>query len=337
MFGIDNTMLVFGGLAGLSAGAVAYAFLFNRIDNEKKAERRFQTVRAAETDRSVVKAARDRMNEAAKRRKTVQDSLKELEQKQKTQGSYLKKPPIKIQIRQAGLSVTPQRFYLYSGACGVLLALAATIAGSPLLVTLGALIVGALGLPRWFVSFWRARRVKAFLNEFPNALDIIVRAIKSGLPLNDGIRLIANESPEPVKTEFRRIVDSQQMGLSIPDAALRMTETMPCAEAGFFGIVIQIQAQAGGNLSEALGNLSRVLRDRKKMKAKVQALSMEAKASAAIIGALPFIVATMVYLTSPNYIMPLFTTHVGNLILGISGAWMLMGVLVMRKMMNFEV
>ncbi len=145
MFGIDNTMLVFGGLAGLSAGAVAYAFLFNRIDNEKKAERRFQTVRAAETDRSVVKAARDRMNEAAKRRKTVQDSLKELEQKQKTQGSYLKKPPIKIQIRQAGLSVTPQRFYLYSGTCGVLLALAATIAGSPLLVTLGALIVGALG------------------------------------------------------------------------------------------------------------------------------------------------------------------------------------------------
>jgi tight adherence protein B len=116
-----------------------------------------------------------------------------------------------------------------------------------------------------------------------------------------------------------------------------MQETMPCPEAGFFGIVIQIQAQAGGNLSEALGNLSRVLRDRKKMKDKVQALSMEAKASAAIIGALPFIVAVMVYLTSPNYIMPLFTTNVGNLILGISGLWMLMGVLVMRKMMNFEV
>jgi tight adherence protein B len=337
MFGIDNTMLAIGGLAGLSAGAVAYAFLFNRIDNEKKAERRFQTVRAAETDRSVVKATRDRMNEAARRRKTVQDSLKELEQKQKAQGAYLQKPPIKIQIKQAGLSVTPRRCYLYSGACGLLLALAAAIAGTPLLVTLGALVVGALGLPRWFVSFWRARRVKAFLNEFPNALDIIVRAIKSGLPLNDGIRLIANESPEPVKTEFRRIVDSQQMGLTVPDAALRMTETMPCTEAGFFGIVLQIQAQAGGNLSEALGNLSRVLRDRKKMKAKVQALSMEAKASAAIIGALPFIVAGLVYLTSPNYIMPLFTTHVGNLVLGISGVWMLMGILVMRKMMNFEV
>ena len=337
MFGIDNTVLAFVVLAGLSAGAVAYAFLFTRIDNEKKAGRRLETIKTLETDRSVVKASRDRVAEAAKRRKSVQDSLKELDQKQKTKDVNVKKPPLKVQIRQAGMTVTLERFYLYSAVCGLVLAALTYFAGAPLPVVPGALIVGALGLPRWFVSFRRGRRVKAFLKEFPNALDIIVRAIKSGLPLNDGIRLIANESPEPVRAEFRRIVDSQQLGLSIPDAALRMQETMPCPEAGFFGIVIQIQAQAGGNLSEALGNLSRVLRDRKKMKDKVQALSMEAKASAAIIGALPFIVAVMVYLTSPNYIMPLFTTNVGNLILGISGLWMLMGVLVMRKMMNFEV
>ena len=118
---------------------------------------------------------------------------------------------------------------------------------------------------------------------------------------------------------------------------MRMIETMPCPEAGFFGIVIQIQSQAGGNLSEALGNLSRVLRDRKKMKAKVQALSMEAKASAVIIGALPFVVAFLVYLSSPNYIMPLFTTSVGHIILGVAGVWMGIGILVMRQMINFEV
>jgi tight adherence protein B len=235
------------------------------------------------------------------------------------------------------MKVSLERFYLYSAVCGVILTFLAYFVGAPLLILPGVLLVGALGLPRWFVSFCRARRVKAFLNEFPNALDIIVRAVKSGLPLNDAIRMIANESPEPVKTEFRRIVDSQQMGLSIPDASLRMAETMPCTEASFFGIVIQIQSQAGGNLSEALGNLSRVLRDRKKMKAKVQALSMEAKASAVIIGALPFVVAFLVYLTSPNYIMPLFTTSVGNLILGCSAVWMSIGILVMRKMMNFEV
>ncbi len=337
MFGIDATVLIFVLLAGLSAGAVAYAFLFNRISREQQVGKRLETIKAAETDRAVVKASRDRVAEAAKRRKSVQDSLKELDERQKTNDRVVRKPPLKVQIRQAGMGVTIERFYLYSAACGLALTMLVYMAGAPLLVVPGALLVGGLGLPRWFVSFRRNRRVKAFLNEFPNALDIIVRAVKSGLPLNDGIRLIANESPEPVKSEFRRIVDSQQLGMSIPDAALRMPETMPCPEAGFFGIVIQIQAQAGGNLSEALGNLSRVLRDRKKMKAKVQALSMEAKASAAIIGALPFIVATMVYLTSPNYIMPLFTTHVGNLILGISGAWMLMGVLVMRKMMNFEV
>jgi tight adherence protein B len=116
-----------------------------------------------------------------------------------------------------------------------------------------------------------------------------------------------------------------------------MPETMPCAEASFFGIVIQIQSQAGGNLSEALGNLSKVLRDRKKMKAKVQALSMEAKASAVIIGALPFIVALLVYLSSPTYIMPLFTTSTGHLILLLSGIWMSMGIFVMRKMINFDI
>lgn len=337
MFGIDTTVLAFIVLAGFSAGAVAYAFLFTRIDNEKQAGKRLQTIKTAETDRSVVKATRDRAAEAVKRRKSLQDSLKQLDEKQKTNDRNLKKPPLKVQIRQAGMQVPIERFYIYSVVSSIILTALLFFVGAPLWALPGALLVGGLGLPRWFVSFRRTRRVKAFLEEFPNALDIIVRAVKSGLPLNDAIRLIANESPEPVRSEFRRIVDSQQMGMSVPDAAMRMSETMPCSEAGFFGIVIQIQSQAGGNLSEALGNLSRVLRDRKKMKAKVQALSMEAKASAVIIGALPFVVAFLVYLSSPNYIMPLFTTNVGNLILGCAGVWMSVGILVMRKMMNFEV
>ena len=337
MFGLDTTILAFIALAGLSAGAIAYAFLFNRIATEKTVDRRLDTVKRADTDRAVVKASRDRQVEVAKRRKSLQDSLKDLDNKQKVRDHNVKKPPLRIQLKQAGLTVSVERFYLYSVVCGIALTAAAFVAGAPLLVLPGALVVGLLGLPRWFVSFSRARRVKAFLNEFPNALDIIVRAVKSGLPLNDGIRLIATDAPEPVKSEFRRIVESQQVGMSIPEAAMRMTESMPCPEAGFFGIVIQIQSQAGGNLSEALGNLSRVLRDRKKMKAKVQALSMEAKASAVIIGALPFVVAFLVYLSSPNYIMPLFITTTGHIILGVSGLWMAIGIFVMRQMMNFEV
>ncbi|MEO5759314.1 MAG: type II secretion system F family protein [Mesorhizobium sp.] len=337
MFGIDGTVLAFVVLAGFSAGAVAYAFLVNQISNEKQVGKRLETIKSAETDRTVVKASRDRVAEAAKRRKSVQDSLNELDSKQKSKDSLIKKPPLKHQLKQAGMKASVETFYIYSAVCGVVLTILAYFAGAPLIVLPGVLLAAGLGLPRWFVSFRRTRRVKAFLNEFPNALDIIVRAVKSGLPLNDAVRLIANESPEPVKAEFRRIVDSQQMGLSIPDAALRMSETMPCTEASFFGIVIQIQSQAGGNLSEALGNLSRVLRDRKKMKAKVQALSMEAKASAAIIGALPFIVSFLVYLSSPGYLLPLFNTSVGNLILGCAAVWMSIGILVMRKMMNFDV
>jgi tight adherence protein B len=337
MFGIDNTTLAFVALAAVSAGAIAYALLFNRIADERNAEKRLEAVRRADPDRASVKASRDRVAEAAKRRKSVQDSLKELEEKQKLRDRNSKKAPLKVQIRQAGLQLAIERFYLYSAVCGAVVAALVFVAGAPLLVVLGALVAGAIGLPRWFVVFKRSRRVKAFLEEFPNALDIMVRAVKSGLPLNDGIRLIASESPEPVRTEFRRIVEAQQLGLSIPEAAMRMSETMPCPEAGFFGIVIQIQQQAGGNLSEALGNLSRVLRDRKKMKAKVQALSMEAKASAVIIGALPFLVAFLVYLSSPNYIMPLFTTSTGHMILIVSGVWMSIGIFVMRNMMNFEV
>jgi tight adherence protein B len=330
-------VLAFIALAGCSAGAVAYAFLFNRIETERNVEKRLDTVKKADTDRAAVKASRDRIAEVAKRRKSVQDSLKELENRQKARDLNLKKPPLRVQIRQAGMHVDVQRFYIYSAVCGLILTVVAFILGAPLYLLPGVLLAGGLGLPRWFISFRRGRRVKAFLNEFPNALDVIVRAVKSGLPLNDGIRLIANEAQEPVRTEFRRIVEAQQVGLSIPEAAMRMGETMPCAEANFFGIVIQIQQQAGGNLSEALGNLSRVLRDRKKMKAKVQALSMEAKASAVIIGALPFVVAFLVYLTSPTYIMPLFTTSAGHLILGCAGLWMSIGIFVMKQMMNFEV
>ena len=337
MFGLDTTVLVFIALAAISAAALAYALLFTSIENERKAGRRLETVKRAETDRVAVKASRDRLAEAAKRRKSVQDTLKELENKQRSRDANTVKPPLKVQIRQAGLDLTMERFYLYSVVCGVVLTALLFIAGVPLLVLGGAFVAGTFGLPRWFVAFKRQRRVKAFLEEFPNALDVIVRAVKSGLPLNDAVRLIASESPEPVRTEFRRVVESQQLGLSLPEATLRMPETMPCPEASFFGIVIQIQSQAGGNLSEALGNLSRVLRDRKKMKAKIQALSMEAKASAAIIGALPFIVAFLVYLTSPAYIMPLFTTSIGHLILVVSAVWMSMGIFVMKKMMNFDI
>jgi tight adherence protein B len=337
MFGMDMTVVLIIALAAVAAGSVCYAFLFSRMEVEKKADARLSRVKSAETDLVRMKAARDRVQELSKRRKSVQDSLKDLEKQQEEKNSKIADRSLKSRIGQTGLPLTPGRFYMFSAAFGIFVFLIALIAGIQLLGAFGAAFAAALGLPRWVIGFLIKRRQNKFLNEFPNALDVMVRSIKSGLPLNDALRLIASDGQEPVKTEFRRVIEAQQVGLSIPDACFRMMQTMPLAEVNFFAIVIAIQSQAGGNLSEAIGNLSKVLRERKKMKAKVKALSMEAKASAVIIGALPFIVSTLVYLTSPHYISILFTDPRGHIILLGSGIWMSIGIFVMRNMINFDI
>ncbi|MCF3642841.1 type II secretion system F family protein [Rhizobium sp. TRM95111] len=336
MFGMDPIILAIVALAAVAAGALGYALMFSRIETEKRAESRVNRVKAAETDQGKVKAARDRMQELSKRRKSVQDSLKDLEKKQQEQHKKAS-PSIKARLSQAGLSISVFQFHLFGALFGAFATLVGLLAGAPLVVCLGILFIGGVGVPRWVLGFLVKRRQNKFLEEFPNALDVMVRSIKSGLPLTDALRLIAAESQEPVRGEFRRVVESQQMGLSVPEACVRMFNYIPLQEVNFFAIVIQIQAQAGGNLSEALGNLSRVLRERRKMRAKINALSMEAKASAAIIGSLPFVVTFLVYLTSPQYIMLLFTDPRGNLIIGLSFVWMSIGIFVMRQMINFDI
>jgi len=336
MFGLDPIILAIIALAAISAGAVSYGVLFSRIENDKKAQSRVAKVKSAETDRVKIKASRDRLAEMTKRRKSVQDSLKELEKKQE-EVNKKKAATLKAKIMQAGLGFSETQFYIASALLGTVVGAMAFLGGLNIFVVLGIAFVAGAGIPRFFVNYALKRRLKKFMDELPNALDVMVRSIKSGLPLNDALRLIANEAKEPVKAEFRRVVEAQQMGLSVPDAIGRMYMTVPLSEVSFFAIVIQIQAQAGGNLSEALGNLSRVIRDRKKMKAKVTALSMEAKASAYIIGALPFIVSFLVYLTSPDYMMILFTDPRGHLIMGISAVWMSIGIFVMRNMINFDI
>lgn len=337
MFGFDPMVLAIIALAAVATAGIAYGVLYSRIEVEKKTATRISRVKAAETDTAKVKAARDRVQEISKRRKSVQDSLKDIERKQEEKNKKIASASLKSRLVQAGLTATPSQYYLVSVALGLVVLVFAFLGGVPLLVTLGMAFVAGFGVPRWILGFLIGRRQKKFLGEFPNALDVMVRSIRSGLPLNDALRLIAADGQDPVKTEFRRVVESQQVGLSVPEACTRMMLTMPLSEVNFFAIVIAIQAQAGGNLSESLSNLSRVLRDRKKMRSKVQALSMEAKASAAIIGALPFIVAFLVYMTSPNYIMILFTDPRGHLILGASGVWMSIGILVMRNMIQFDI
>jgi tight adherence protein B len=299
------------------------------MSGERRAEKR---VKSLTTRRSSTSPAVKAEHEAHKRRKAVQETLKELESKQKQR----KRPPLKVRIQQAGLPWTVRGYFIFSALVAVFLVFAGLIAGAQPLVLLALAIVGGVGIPWWMVNFLKKRRLNKFLEEFANAVDVIVRGVKAGLPLNDCIRVVASEVQEPVKAEFRQVVEGQALGLPMADCVERMYDRIPLAEVNFFAIVIAIQQKAGGNLSEALANLSKVLRDRKRMKGKIQAMSQEAKTSAAIIGALPVIVMLLVFLTTPTYIATLWTDSLGHIMLAGCAFWMLCGVLVMRKMINFE-
>jgi tight adherence protein B len=214
--------------------------------------------------------------------------------------------------------------------------LSLTAFGLGLFTSVGFGVSGGILLPNFYVNGRRASRFKKFSNEFPNAVDVIVRGVKAGLPLVDCLRIISLEAQEPVKSEFRLLLEDQTLGVPMDQAVQKLPERIPLPEASFFSIVIAMQSRTGGSLAEALSNLSKVLRERKKMKAKIKAVSSEAKASAGIIGSLPVIVAALIYLTSPDYISLLFTTSTGHLALAASGIWMCIGIFVMRKMINFN-
>ena len=313
-------------LASLAVGGVAWVFLYPILSGERQAETRMANVAKAEPQ------ARASRGSQKSRRDVIENTLKEFDERHKKS----KGVPLSVRLAQAGFSWSKRQFFLVSAAIGATMFLLGLITGSGLIVSIVLGAAGALGLPRWLLSFMKKRRETKFLNAFPDSVDIIVRGVKAGLPLLDCLKMITLEAPEPVKSEFRAIVETQAIGMPLGEACGKLYEQMPVPEANFFGIVISIQQRAGGNLAEALGNLSRVLRDRKKMKAKIQAMSMEAKASASIIGALPIAVMTLVYITSPNYISLLWTEPLGRVMLACSVVWMSMGVMVMKKMINFD-
>ncbi len=314
-------------LAATAIGGLAWVFIYPTLSGEKKAEsRRASIARSDAPARQAEKSQRSR-------REQVEGSLKELDARRKKDKSV----PLSTRLAQAGLgSWTPQKFWIVSGILAAVGFVLAFIVGGSLL---GAAVMAfgtGLGLPRWLLSYLKKRREKAFLKALPDAVDVIVRGIKAGLPLFESIKVVAADSPEPLRSEFNAIIETQTIGMPLGDACARLYERMPLPEANFFGIVVAIQQKSGGNLSEALGNLSKVLRDRKKMAEKIQAMSMEAKASAGIIGSLPPAVMLLVWITTPDYVSLLWTTHLGQFMLLCCVSWMGMGVLVMKKMINFD-
>jgi tight adherence protein B len=270
--------------------------------------------------------------ETAQRRKNVAVMLKDIEKNQKRE-----KPTLRRRLEQAGFfKATPRTYWITSAILGTGAAFFAFVSGQkPLVIALAAFAIG-FGLPRWVLSFLAGRRRKKFTNYFATAVDVIVRSVRSGLPVNEAMRIVAREAQEPVKSEFHKLVEGLKVGMTLEQGLTRMRDSMPTSEVGFFAIVMTIQSKSGGNLSEALGNLSAVLRDRKRLEGKIKAMSSEAKASAGIIGSLPIAVMGLVYLTTPAYIALLFTEKTGNLLLAGCAIWMGLGCLVMKKMINFK-
>ncbi len=296
-----------------------------------RAVKRAQALTAgARTDRArraKIAAAQD----PGQRRKQLMKTLKDQEQRQRKAALTLT-----ARLQQSGLSLTVPQFWIGSAVLGLVLMLVALVLHANPLIMLGVGFVGGLGLPRWVLGFLSAKRMKAFTSQFADAIDIIVRGVKSGLPVNDCLRIIGRESPAPLGPEFVRLVENLGMGLSMDQALEKVFERMPTSELRFFTIVLAIQQKTGGNLAEALSNLSTVLRARKLMREKIKAMSSEATASAMIIGCLPPGVVGLITVTAPSYMAVMFTDSRGRLMLMAGAFWMSCGIFVMRKMINFK-
>jgi tight adherence protein B len=314
-------------LVAFAIGGVAWVFLYPFLSGERKTQQRMASMARPEPTARPTRAAARKP-----RREQIEGTLKVMEERQKKAA----RAPLSVRISQAGLSWSKRQFILISAACGIIAFLVGIPAGAGLIPCTAFAFAAGFGLPRWLLKFLKKRREAKFLDSLPDAVDVIIRGIKAGLPLLDSLKLIASEAPEPIRSEFRAIIETQTVGIPLGEACLKLYDRIPVPEANFFGIVVSIQQRAGGNLSEALGNLTRVLRDRKKMKAKIKAMSQEAKASAAIIGALPIVVMALVYFTSPSYIALLWTEQLGRIMMACCAIWMFTGIMVMRKMINFD-
>jgi tight adherence protein B len=322
-----SLFIMVGLLLAVALGGVAFAFAGAGGDKTKK---RMAAVARPTISARVLKGASDTNQQ---RRKNVQTMLKELE---KQQAQKKKRPTLRRRIEQAGLTISIRTFWILSCLAGLGGAVGALLTVKVLYAVPLAGFALAFGLPRWVLAFLKARREKAFTRELAPAIDTIVRSVKSGLPVNEALKVVGSEISEPVAGEFRLLTEGLKVGVTMDDGLKRMYERMPTPEVNFFGIVMAIQQKSGGNLSEALGNLAGVLRDRKRLQGKIRAMSSEAKTGAMIIGSLPPGVMGLIYLSTPEYIMPLFQNKLGNLMLMGCVVWMTLGVLVMKKMISVK-
>lgn len=312
------TLLCFGGVV-----------LVMRMQ-ENKRRKRIQSVIRGKNVKSSTRAAT--MVAKDKRVADISRKLKEANEENKARQNSMP-----MRLVQAGLSISVKKFWLFSFLFAVVATLLAQVSGQSTLVVILIAFTAMFGAPRYWLSRRIKKRQKLFLEEFADALEAMVRLLRAGMPVTEAIHMASKEFEGPVGEEMAMIYDSQRIGISLPEAALEAARRMPLTEMQMFATAMAIQAQTGASLSEILTNLAKVIRARFRLKRKVDALSAEAKASAMIIGSLPFLIGTGMYFINNDYMMVMFTTLTGKMLLTGCAGLMLMGVLVMRAMINFKV
>jgi tight adherence protein B len=244
---------------------------------------------------------------------------------------------LRANFRRAGLDWSVATFVLVSLGVSAGLAVLGFVLGKPLALVVPGSLVSGMGLADRFVKFKGGRRANAFMKQLPDAIDTVIRGIRSGLPVIECVGTVGQEYADPVGGHFRAISERVMLGEPLDGALWRVARVIDKPEMDFFAISIAIQTETGGSLADALGNLADLLRARERMKLKIRAISSEAKASALIIGALPFLMLGLLMMMSPDYVMKLFTDPRGHVMLGAGLSSISVGAFVMWRMTQFEI
>jgi tight adherence protein B len=245
---------------------------------------------------------------------------------------------LRLRLARAGLNIAVAVYVLASVLVAVLVfVVARVLMDTAIVISLLVAIGAGLGLPHMVVGFLIKNRQTKFIDFFPEAIELMVRGIKAGLPIGESIRTAGEEIPDPVGEELKRITDGVRIGRKMDEVLWETSHRLDLQEFKFFTIALSIQNETGGNLTETLTNLSDVLRGRRQLKRKIKAMSSEAKASSYIIGSLPFIMTGLIYFVNPAYIGGLFTDPRGQFLIGVGLTMIGGGVAVMYRMVKFEI
>ena len=244
---------------------------------------------------------------------------------------------LRKRLEQTGKDITLGKYAMIAVGILLFVTVGLTIKGAPLFLSLLLGVFFGIGGPHFFVGRMIKRRINKFTSNFPDAIELMVRGLRSGLPITETLGIVAGEIPGPVGVEFRMVSDKMKIGRTMEAALQETADRLGTAEFQFFVITLAIQRETGGNLAETLSNLADVLRKRAQMKLKIRAMSSESKASAYIVGSLPFVVFGLVYMINPRYMGQFFIDQ-RLIVAGIGGMiWMGLGALIMAKMVNFEI